>query len=95
LSSAQYPFFAAGANYSINNTYSNRDSQTLRNNRNFKDASQALSQAPFPPASARIMKKMISVISLEFTVEWTRFPEDLVIGDDDVLVMVNLLSLAM
>jgi hypothetical protein len=47
------PFFAAGANYSSSNTYINRDSQTLHNNRNLKDASQAPSQAHFPASISK------------------------------------------
>jgi hypothetical protein len=46
--STMCPFFAAGAKYSSSNTYSSRDYQALRNNRNLKDAPQAPSQSHFP-----------------------------------------------
>jgi hypothetical protein len=84
------PFFAAGAKYSNNNTYISRDSQKLENNRNLKGASKAPSQAPFP---ASISNDYEEDDIIDFSLIYSRLdqiPEDLVLGDDDVLVMVDI-----
>jgi hypothetical protein len=88
--STMCPFFAAGAKYSSSNTYINRDSQPLRNNRNLKDASQAPSQAPFPASISKDYEEDDISDFFRIYSGLDQLPEDLVLGDDAVLVMVDI-----
>jgi hypothetical protein len=88
--STMCPFFAAGANYSSSNTYSNCDSQALSNNRNLKDASQAPSQAPFPASISKDYEEDDISDFFRIYSGLDQLPEDLVLGDDAVLVMVDI-----
>jgi hypothetical protein len=84
------PFFASGAKYSSSNTYINHDSQTLCNNRNLKDASQAPSQAPFPASISKHYKEDDISDFFRIYSGLDQVPDDLVLGDDDVLVMADI-----
>jgi hypothetical protein len=88
--STMCPFFAAGAKYISSNKYSNRDSQALRNNRNLKDASQPPSQAPFPVSISKDYEEDDISDFFRIYSGLEQLPEDLVLGDDVVLVMVDI-----
>jgi hypothetical protein len=88
--STMCPFFAAGAKYSRSNTYINRDSQALRINRNLKDASHAPSQSPSPTSISKDYEEDNISDFFRIYSGLDQLPEDLVLGGDDVLVMVDI-----
>jgi hypothetical protein len=88
--STMCPSFAAGAKYSSSNTYIQRDSRALLNNRNLKDASQAPSQAPFPASISKHYEEDDISDFFRIYSGLDQLPDDLVFGDDAVLVMVDI-----